>query len=54
MDYLFIPIGLFKFIYIIHTPAFFFKAYCMFSFIGCTTTKYVPIENIRTEHINKI
>ena len=26
----------------------------MFSFIGCTTTKYVPIENIRTEYINKV
>ena len=28
--------------------------YVMFSFIGCTTTKYVPIENIRTEYINKV
>ena len=28
--------------------------YVMFSFIGCTTTKYVPIENVRTEYINKV
>jgi hypothetical protein len=26
----------------------------MFSFIGCTTTKYVPIESVRTEYINKV
>lgn len=28
--------------------------YIMFSFIGCTTTKYVPIESVRTEYINKV
>lgn len=28
--------------------------YVMFSFIGCTTTKYIPIENVRTEYINKV
>lgn len=28
--------------------------YIMCSFIGCTTTKYVPIENVRTEYINKV
>jgi hypothetical protein len=28
--------------------------YVMFSFIGCTTTKYVPIESVRTEYINKV
>ena len=28
--------------------------YVMFSFIECTTTKYVPIESVRTEYINKV
>lgn len=28
--------------------------YVMFSFIGCTTTKYVPVESVRTEYINKV
>lgn len=28
--------------------------YIMFSFIGCTTTKYVPIESVRTEYKNKV
>ena len=28
--------------------------YILVSIVGCTTTKYVPIESVRTEYINKI
>ena len=28
--------------------------YVLVSIVGCTTTKYVPIESVRTEYINKI
>ena len=28
--------------------------YIMFSVIGCTTTKYVPVESVRTEYKNKV
>ena len=40
--------------YLVATIATLIYLYIMFSFIGCTTTKYVPIENIRTEYINKV
>ena len=40
--------------YLVATIAILIYLYIMFSFIGCTTTKYVPIENVRTEYINKI
>lgn len=40
--------------YLVSTIAILIYLYIMFSFIGCTTTKYVPIENIRTEYINKV
>lgn len=40
--------------YLVATIAILIYLYIMFSFIGCTTTKYVPIENIRTEYINKV
>ena len=28
--------------------------YVLVSIVGCTTTKYVPIESVRTEYINKV
>lgn len=40
--------------YLVATIAILIYLYIMFSFIGCTTTKYVPIESIRTEYINKV
>ena len=40
--------------YLVATIAILIYMYIMLSFIGCTTTKYVPIENIRTEYINKV
>ena len=40
--------------YLVATIAILIYLYIMFSFIGCTTTKYVPIESVRTEYINKI
>lgn len=40
--------------YLVATIAILIYLYIMFFFIGCTTTKYVPIENIRTEYINKV
>lgn len=40
--------------YLVATIAILIYLYIMFSFIGCTTTKYVPIENTRTEYINKV
>lgn len=40
--------------YLVATIAILIYLYIMFSFIGCTTTKYVPIENVRTEYINKV
>ena len=40
--------------YLVATLAILIYLYIMFSFIGCTTTKYVPIESVRTEYINKI
>lgn len=40
--------------YLVATISILIYLWCMFSFISCTTTKYVPIENIRTEYINKI
>ena len=40
--------------YLVAIIAILIYLYIMFSFIGCTTTKYVPIENIRTEYINKV
>lgn len=40
--------------YLVVTIAILIYLYIMFSFIGCTTTKYVPIESVRTEYINKI
>ena len=40
--------------YLVATIAILIYLYIIFSFIGCTTTKYVPIENIRTEYINKV
>ena len=40
--------------YLVATIAILIYLYIMLSFIGCTTTKYVPIENIRTEYINKV
>ena len=40
--------------YLVATIAILIYLYTMFSFIGCTTTKYVPIENVRTEYINKV
>lgn len=39
--------------YLVATIAILIYLYIMFSFIGCTTTKYVPIESVRTEYINK-
>lgn len=40
--------------YLVASIAILIYLYIMFSFIGCTTTKYVPIESIRTEYINKV
>lgn len=40
--------------YLVAIIAILICLYIMLSFIGCTTTKYVPIENVRTEYINKI
>lgn len=40
--------------YLVATIAILIYLYTMFSFIGCTTTKYVPIENVRTEYVNKV
>ena len=40
--------------YLVATIAILIYLYTMFSFIGCTTTKYVPIESVRTEYINKV
>ena len=40
--------------YLVATIAILIYLYIMFSFIGCTTTKYVPIESVRTEYKNKI
>ena len=40
--------------YLVATLAILIYLYIMFSFIGCTTTKYVPIESVRTEYINKV
>ena len=40
--------------YLVATIAILIYLYIMFSFIGCTTTKYVPIESVRTECINKV
>lgn len=40
--------------YLVATIAILIYLYIMFSFIGCTTTKYVPIESVRTEYINKV
>lgn len=40
--------------YLVATIAMLIYLYIMFSFIGCTTTKYVPIESVRTEYINKV
>lgn len=39
--------------YLVATIAILIYLYIMFSFIGCTT-KYVPIESVRTEYINKV
>ena len=39
---------------LVATLAILIYLYIMFSFIGCTTTKYVPIESVRTEYINKV
>lgn len=40
--------------YLVATIIILIYLYAMFSFIGCTTTKYVPIESVRTEYINKV
>ena len=40
--------------HLVVTIAILIYLYIMFSFIGCTTTKYVPIESVRTEYINKV
>ena len=40
--------------YLVATIAILIYLYIMFSFIGCTTTKYVPIESVRTEYISKV
>lgn len=40
--------------YLVATIAILIYLYIMFSFIGCITTKYVPIESVRTEYINKV
>ena len=40
--------------HLVATIIIFIYLYVMFSFIGCTTTKYIPVESIRTEYINKI
>lgn len=40
--------------YLVATIAILIYLYAVFSFIGCTTTKYVPIESVRTEYINKV
>lgn len=40
--------------YLVATIAILIYLYIMFSFIGCTTTKYVPVESVRTEYINKV
>jgi hypothetical protein len=40
--------------YLVSIIAILIYLYVMFSFIGCTTTKYVPIESVRTEYINKV
>ena len=40
--------------YLVATISILIYLYIMFSFIGCTTTKYVPIESVRTEYINKV
>lgn len=40
--------------YLVATISILIYLYIMFSFIGCTTTKYVPIESVRTEYKNKI
>ncbi len=40
--------------YLVATIAILIYLYAMFSFIGCTTTKYVPIESVRTEYKNKV
>jgi hypothetical protein len=40
--------------YLVATIAILIYLYIMFSFIGCTTTKYVPIESVRTEYKNKV
>ena len=40
--------------YLVAIIAMLIYLYIMFSFIGCTTTKYVPIEHVRTEYKNKV
>ena len=40
--------------YLVATIAILIYLYIMFSFIGCTTPKYVPIESVKTEYINKV
>lgn len=40
--------------YLVATIVILIYLYIMFSFIGCTTIKYVPIESVRTEYINKV
>ena len=40
--------------YLVATIVILIYLYIMFSFIGCTTTKYVPIESVRTEYKNKV
>lgn len=40
--------------YIIATIIILIYMWIMFTFIGCTSTKYIPIESVRTEYINSI
>lgn len=40
--------------YTIATLSILLYFYIMFSFIGCTTTKYIPVETVRTEYKNKV
>ena len=40
--------------YTIATIIILIYMWIMFAFIGCTNTKYIPIESIKTEYINSI
>lgn len=40
--------------YIISALIIFIYFSIMLSFVGCTTTKYIPVESIKTEYISKL